>query len=124
MKTRLPLFILAFVAIGIFLSDKSLASTSDETYAPIPELSFHENTDETSVFDEMRLHAGASFVNSYTQFKIGNNVSEKGNLRGLQLNIGMDLFNEHWIVEGLVQSMPEMSVGDTKISSNGFELRL
>jgi opacity protein-like surface antigen len=84
-----------------------------------------ESLDESdSVFDEVRIHAGAAFVNSFQDYVIAPGIRERGGIKGFDLNFGVDLFSEHWQAEGHLVNFPETGVSDTRISSNGFELRL
>ena len=99
-----------------------------EEYLPIPELSYPTQKkavdDDYSIFDDVRLHAGAAFINSFQDYLIAPGVRERGGVRGVQINFGVDLFSEHWIVEGDLVSIPQSPIDDTTISENGFELRL
>lgn len=100
---------------------------ADEKYLPIPELSGETQTkveDDSSIFDDVRLHAGAAFIDSFQSYTIGKGIRQSGALGGIDLNFGVDLFSEHWIVEGDLVNLPQTVIGDTKVSSNGFELRL
>ncbi|MDZ4676166.1 MAG: hypothetical protein SGI74_01545 [Oligoflexia bacterium] len=80
--------------------------------------------DTESVFDEVRIHAGVAFVNSFQDFAIAPGVRERGGIKGFDLNFGVDLFSDHWLAEGHIINFPESGISDTRISSNGFELRL
>ncbi len=119
-------FLLLVLATFSVFSDKSLAAeeSSEEHYAPIPELNYHppKDTDNSSIFDEVRLHAGAAFLTSYQNVPLGQSQRVEGTMRGLQINFGVDLFSPKWILQGALFTLPQTSLGGAQISSNGFEL--
>jgi len=120
-----PLVLILILASLTFTAGtKSLAS--EEEYAPIPELNYHppKDTNNPSIFDEVRLHAGAAFLNSYQNVPIGQGQRVQGGMRGIQFNFGIDLFNPKWILQGALFSLPQATLGNAQISSNGFELSL
>jgi opacity protein-like surface antigen len=79
---------------------------------------------EDSVFDDVRLHAGVAYLTSFQDVPTGNGTRERGGLNGFDLNFGIDLFSPNWIAEGHVMNFPEASIGSSRVSSNGFELRI
>ena len=95
-----------------------------EEYVPIPELTTQKPVDDESVFDDVRLHGDISFLNSYQDIQIAQGIRERGGLKGFALGFGVDLFSQHWIAEGVLVNFPESQLGDARVSSNGFELRL
>lgn len=125
-KLALGLFGIAMIFNG---SANALAETdTKEEYLPIPELNQtiapKITDDNSSIFDDVRLHAGAAFIDSFQDFKIAPGIRQRGAVSGAQLNFGVDLFDTHWIVEGDLVNIPQTAVGDTRLSTNGFELRL
>jgi hypothetical protein len=93
-----------------------------EGYTGIPELDYP--ADDYSIFDEVRLHVGASFLNSLQEIMTSPGSKESVGLRGFDLNFGVDLFSINWIAEGHLINFPETSLGDTRVATNGFELRV
>lgn len=123
------LFLVTLLILSSLIAANSLAATTpgaeeEEHYAPIPELNYHppKDTDNTSIFDEVRLHAGAAFLNSYQNVPIGQGQRATGGVRGMQFNFGVDLFNPKWILQGSLFSLPQQPINGANISSNGFEL--
>jgi hypothetical protein len=110
------------------VSDSSTSSEggSEEHYAPIPELNYvaPKAVNNSSMFDEVRLHAGAAFIDSFQNIGIGNGQRVSGGVQGAEVNFGADLFSQNWILEGALFSIPQTTLGTAQISSNGFELRL
>jgi hypothetical protein len=117
-------FLVMLLILSLFGSAKSLAAEEEEHYAPIPELNYHppKDTESNSIFDEVRLHAGAAFLNSYQNVPIGQGQRATGGARGMQFNFGVDLFNPKWILQGSLFSLPQQNINGAQISSNGFEL--
>jgi opacity protein-like surface antigen len=83
-----------------------------------------QSVDDTSAFDECRIHGGVSLINSFQDYSIAAGIRERGGIRGFDLNLGIDLFSPHWIAEGEIIALPESQINDTRLSSNGFELRM
>lgn len=77
-----------------------------------------------STFDDVRIHLGASLLQSYQTFSIAPGYQAQGGIRGFQLGLGIDLFSPHWIAQGLLINYPTAGIEDTTLSSNAFELRL
>ncbi|MBK9293336.1 MAG: hypothetical protein IPM57_02670 [Oligoflexia bacterium] len=104
-----------------------LALFSTQGFAAIDDfgLSYGKvNQESTSIFEENRIHIGASLVHSFQDFQIAKGVRESGGVRGFELSLGLDLFSQNWIAQALVSNYPETSLSDTTFSTNGFELRL
>jgi hypothetical protein len=117
------IFSLVFITLS-FSGAKSLAA--EEEYAPIPELNYNppKEKDTSSMFDDVRLHAGAAFLNSYQNVPLNQTQRAEGGMRGVQFNFGVDLFNPKWILQGALFSLPQATLGNAQVSSNGFELSL
>ena len=118
-------FLVTVMILSSLLAAKSLAAEEEqERYTPIPELNYHppKDTENTSIFDEVRLHAGAAFLNSYQNVPIGQGQRATGGIRGMEFNFGVDLFNPKWILQGALFSLPQQNINGAQVSSNGFEL--
>lgn len=78
---------------------------------------------ETSSFDEIRLHAGIGYTNSFT-----NIATQKQNFNrhatGIQLSIGMDLFSPNWYSEGIFKNFGLTSYGSEEMTLREFDLKL
>ncbi len=107
---------------SISVTVTALASTEDD-YTPTTRASINRE-DETSIFDETRIHGGVALLQSYQDFMIAPGMRERGGIRGFELSLGVDLFSQNWIAEGVVMSFPEASIADTTMSANAFELRM
>ncbi|MCC6278566.1 MAG: hypothetical protein IT289_11690 [Oligoflexia bacterium] len=100
-------------------------SLDDDLYSPqISSKKKSSSDDDLSIFDDVRLHAGVAYLTSFQEIPLGPGVRERGGINGFDLNFGIDLFSQHWIAEGHVMNFPETSLGDSRVSSNGFGLRI
>jgi hypothetical protein len=111
------------IAITGLNSANSLAA--EEEYTPIPELNYNPPTKVTkdSVFDDVRLHAGAAYVSSYQDVPLGGGLRARGGMSGAQFNFGVDLFSQYFILQGNLFSLPQTTFNQAQVSENGFELR-
>lgn len=89
-----------------------------------PELSRKKQTDPLSIFDDVRLHGGISFLSSLQEMQINSDNRIRGGVRGFGITFGVDLFSRNWIAEGVLVNFPESPIDNYRVSSNGFELRL
>jgi hypothetical protein len=103
----------------------SLAAEEEEVYTPIPELNYTppKKVKSESVFDDIRLHAGAAYVSSFQDVPLGGGQRARGGMRGAQFNFGVDLFSQYWILQGNLFSLPQTTFDQAQVSENGFELR-
>ncbi|MBX2989249.1 MAG: hypothetical protein KF802_15280 [Bdellovibrionaceae bacterium] len=63
-----------------------------------------------SPFDEVRIHPGLGFVNSFSSFQVdGKNLSRNQN--GMQLSLGVDLFSPNWMAEVAWRNFGETRAG-------------
>lgn len=115
---RVTLIVLALP----FLASAAVQREAEE-YPVISEIT-RPIEDESSILDDVRLHGGLTFISSFQEFALTESRRERGGVRGFALNFGIDLFSPRWIAQGVLVSYPESTVGEAKISSNGFELRL
>jgi len=113
---------LNLLVLACILSLSVIAKADDEDLAPQNSVSLRDQ--DTSVFDETRIHLGISLVDSMQDYLIAPGVREKGTLRGFELGLGVDLFSPEWIAEGIISTFPQDSISDTNLSLSGFELRL
>src|SRR5947209_4504950 len=95
-----------------------------KTFAYADSTLTYSTYDDHSIFDDVRLHAGVAFMNSFQDVLTSSGVRERGGLKGFDLNFGADLFSEHWIAEGHLISYPEALLSSSRVAANGFELRL
>jgi hypothetical protein len=119
-----------FLILNSGFSAKGLASggvapdgDDSSQYAPIPELQTQKPVDDYSIFDDVRIHIGVAMINSFQDIPLAAGVRSSATAHGVELNLGVDMFSPHWIVEGVLDSLPETAAGDARFSTNGFELR-
>lgn len=78
---------------------------------------------QNSSFDDVRLHAGIGYANSFT-----NISAQKQNFNrhasGIQLSLGMDLFSPNWYSEGVFRNYGLTSSGNEELTLREFDLKL
>ncbi|MGZ3774841.1 MAG: hypothetical protein ACXVCY_12085 [Pseudobdellovibrionaceae bacterium] len=78
---------------------------------------------ETSSFDEIRLHAGIGYANSFTNIATQNQYFTR-HATGIQLAVGMDLFSPNWYSEGIFKNYGVTTYGSEEMSLREFDLKL
>ncbi len=123
---------LGFVSI-IFISaftigQTAFAATSSGSYDiddVTPTLHSKQKVqNESSIFDDTRVHVNVGLLESFQSYDIAPGIREQGGIRGFQLGVGVDLFSPNWIAQGVIMNFPATGVDDTTLSSNAFELRI
>jgi len=80
--------------------------------------------DEYSALDDIRIHGGFALINSLQQVPVDGEHLSTASSRGIQANLGIDLFSPNWIAEGSVLNYPETRQDNFTVASNGFELKI
>lgn len=79
--------------------------------------------DKTSSLDDVRLHAGLGYVNSFSNLSAnGKNYSRHAN--GIQLSLGMDLFSPEWYSEGIFRNYGTTTSGSEDLSIRDLEIKI
>ncbi len=120
--------LLFFMAINLNLSI-GLASTEDTTDAEYEEVSYEDllgriankksylKSESTSPFDDVVIHTGLGYVTTFSEATLPNdNISPR--LTGIQLTLGINLFNPNWYSEANWRNF-----GTTSSSSHEVNLR-
>lgn len=83
----------------------------------------HLNKNQNNSFDDVRLHAGVGYANSFM-----NIATQKQNFNrhasGIQLSLGMDLFSPNWYSEGVFRNYGLTSSGNEELTLREFDLKL
>ncbi|MGZ3768022.1 MAG: hypothetical protein ACXVCP_05255 [Bdellovibrio sp.] len=79
--------------------------------------------EETSSFDEIRLHAGIGYANCFTNIAAQNQNFNR-HATGIQLSMGMDLFSPNWYSEGVFKNYGVTSNGNEEMTLREFDLKL
>lgn len=78
--------------------------------------------DQRNPFDNIMVHAGLGYVNSYSNFRTAS-----GNLdryqNGIQLSVGVDLFSEHWFGEGAFRNFGLTKTGNEELYTKEIDLK-
>src|SRR6185369_3601298 len=109
-------YIIQSVAALVFLT----LLFAGNAWASVDDSLSYRTHDDTSIFDDVRLHAGVEFLNSFQDVLTSPGVRERGGIKVFDLNFGVDLFSVNWIAEGHLISYPEAPLTTSRISSNGF----
>lgn len=78
---------------------------------------------QDSSFDEIRLHAGIGYANSFTNIATQNQNFNR-HATGIQLSLGMDLFSPNWYSEGVFKNFGLTSYGTEEMTLREFDLKL
>lgn len=78
---------------------------------------------QSSSFDEIRLHAGIGYTNSFTNI-VTQKQSFNRHATGIQLSMGMDLFSPNWYSEGVFKNFGLTSYGSEEMTLREFDLKL
>jgi hypothetical protein len=111
--------------IYILILSASLPSLAATDYSD----SFESQTRTTyeergNIFDETRFHGGVALIQSFQDLQIAPGQRERGGIRGFEINVGVDLFSQNWIAQGVLTFFPESNINNTTLTSNSFELQV
>lgn len=76
-----------------------------------------------SSFDDVRLHAGIGYANSFTNIS-ANNQNFNRHANGIQLSLGMDLFSPNWYSEGVFKNYGVTSSGSEEMTLRELDLKV
>lgn len=77
----------------------------------------------SSSFDDVRLHAGIGYINSFTNISThSQNFNRHAN--GIQLSLGMDLFSPNWYSEGVFKNYGVTSSGSEEFTLRELDLKI
>ena len=130
---RLKTFQIVLVAFGFFSAPTLVqAAASSADYEEVSyddllnELSAKKKNfvkKEQSSFDDVRLHAGIGYTNSFTNISTKeDNITRHAN--GIQLSVGMDLFSSNWYSEGVFRNYGLTSSGSEEFSLRELDLKI
>ncbi len=79
--------------------------------------------EKSSPFDEIMIHAGIGFLNSYSEFKVnGENLNRFQS--GMQLALGIDLFSNNWYSEGVFKNYGITTQNSEDITLREIDLKI
>ncbi|MBT4762488.1 MAG: hypothetical protein HOO06_12370 [Bdellovibrionaceae bacterium] len=123
-----------FLIISLFLyasSTRLFAASVDEDLVGfdgiIKELSQGRTTYRSNYsdpFDNVLIHAGVGLVNSHITLTPGLSEDISGFHKGVEANIGIDLFSKNWKAEGTVRSYGDQKVDNNPLSLKEFDLKI
>lgn len=74
-------------------------------------------------FDQVLIHTGIGYVNSFTIMEIANRESQKYQ-NGLELSLGVDLFSENWYSEASFRNFGITNYGSEEILLKELDLKI
>ena len=74
-------------------------------------------------FDQVMIHSGLGYVNSFTVMDIQNKESQKYQ-NGIELSLGVDLFSENWYAETSFRNFGVTSYGSEEIILKELDLKV
>ncbi|WII71952.1 hypothetical protein QJS83_15925 [Bdellovibrio sp. 22V] len=78
---------------------------------------------QNSSLDDVRLHAGIGYVNSFSNISAQKqNFNRHAN--GIQLSLGMDLFSPNWYSEGVFRNYGVNESGTEEMTLREFDLKV
>ncbi|KYG64286.1 hypothetical protein AZI87_13700 [Bdellovibrio bacteriovorus] len=120
------------IVFSVFSSSTLVQAASSSDYEEVSydqlldELSSKKNVmaaKQTSSFDDVRLHAGIGYVNTFTNIATQNKNFNR-HASGIQLSMGMDLFSPNWYSEGVFRNYGVTSSGAEELSLKEFDLKM
>ncbi|WP_295903902.1 hypothetical protein [uncultured Bdellovibrio sp.] len=78
---------------------------------------------QNSSFDDVRLHAGIGYANSFSNIS-ANKQNFNRHASGIQLSLGMDLFSPNWYSEGVFRNYGLTSSGSEEFTLREFDLKI
>lgn len=76
-----------------------------------------------SSFDDVRLHAGIGYTNSFTNIA-ANKRNFNRHANGIQLSLGMDLFSPNWYSEGVFKNFGLTTSGSEEMTLRELDLKI
>jgi hypothetical protein len=75
-------------------------------------------------FESIWIHGGVGFTSSMQTLSFEDGNSIYLNHKGIQASLGIDLFSENWMAEGVVRSFGDAEGGGSQVSLKEFELKI
>jgi len=78
----------------------------------------------TSSWEDIQIHLGIGVTNGVFSLQHPDGTNTQANQRGVQVNLGIDLFNPNLIAEGSIMSFLERDYDNVKVGLQEFDLKL
>ena len=75
-------------------------------------------------FENIWIHAGVGYATATQTLSFEDGNKSYLNLKGLQAQVGIDLFSENWMSEGTVRSFADSEDTTSQVSLKEFELKI
>ncbi|KYG64903.1 hypothetical protein AZI86_11940 [Bdellovibrio bacteriovorus] len=132
---QIPKSVLFVLAISSALFTSTLVQAASDNQGDYQEVSYDDLLNELSAkkravtkttksdLDEVRLHAGIGYANSFTNIATQNQNFNR-HAAGIQLSVGMDLFSPNWYSEGVFRNYGQNSSGSEEFSLREIDLKI
>ncbi len=132
------MFVLFVIALVLVNSMQLLASTESSTESEevpydqlIRELNSRVNrherqrlqTSSIDPFEKLKIHLSLGFIQTVNAFSVADRSMSRTE-DGLQLGVGIDLFSEEWVAEGILKNFGQSTQNETTLAMREFDLRL
>jgi hypothetical protein len=83
----------------------------------------YETKPEVQPFDQVMIHAGLGYVNSFSEMVVNNrNVQRYQN--GMELSVGVDLFSDQWFAESSFRNFGVTNYGSEELILKELDLKI
>jgi hypothetical protein len=82
-----------------------------------------ERGPEKNLFEEVKIHAGLGYVNSFSEMVIADKTTQKYQ-NGMQISLGVDLFSENWFGETSFRNFGLTKSGSEDMFLKELDLKL
>lgn len=122
-------------AVSMSFLTSTLVQAASDHHGDYQEVSYDDLLNELSAkkrtmtkkeshdLDDVRLHAGIGYANSFTNIAVQNQNFNR-HAAGIQLSVGMDLFSPHWYSEGVFRNYGQNNSGTEEFSLREIDLKI
>lgn len=120
-----PLLIWTFgyISSAAALEDGYREVSYDDLLQEISAKKSRVTKDLNNPFDNILVHAGIGYVNSFSSYRAGDNNLERYQ-NGIQLSVGVDLFSDHWVGEGAFRNFGLTRTGSEELYTKEIDLKI
>lgn len=97
--------------------------TYDQILSRLSQKKTYLQQDQSTAFDNVRIHVGMGFVNSLSSYEVANS-SEQQMLTGMQLSVGIDLLSRSWYSEAAWRNFGYTRNGSAETGLRELDLKV
>lgn len=80
-------------------------------------------TSSVDPFEKLKIHLSLGFIQTVNAFLVGNRPISRIE-DGFQMGVGIDLFSDEWVAEGILKNFGQSTQNETSLALREFDLRL